>query len=391
MGHPMGHHPLYGRIPFPHRPPHPHLLPRLPPGMPLGMPLPHHQQYHRSYDHRHGDRSHGDNRDQYSATKKSEMLCDLKEDGSGFMNQKEKDWVIKVQLLQLHTTTPTIDDYYYHQYIKKKHDKAHNEEGVVAHSSDTPLTLPPPISGSNEDKKDKDCPLNFKDSLGKVSYGSISAPRKTIDTGSPSLTSPRQDRGKRQYLLTIENMFIMVMKLEEMDTISVGVDKLSLDESSSSDGRGALVKDIFAYTGLSLTCGMEEKTDGEKFCRQLLAIKKGKKVFQRCLPYFDEGQSKAVLWCLTKSIKHLIKKDAIDNMLMSLLPAISGIILLLPFTDILNHVTILSRLVSSECVHHTFFFSYTSSFVTRGKELIRGQPNDEIIQWESLLNHFDNP
>lgn len=47
------------------------------------------------------------------SSKCSEMLCDLKPDGSGFMNRKEKEWIIKVQLMQLHTTTPETDDYYY--------------------------------------------------------------------------------------------------------------------------------------------------------------------------------------------------------------------------------------------------------------------------------------
>lgn len=32
---------------------------------------------------------------------------------AGIMTQKEKDWVIKIQLLQLHTDNPYVDDYYY--------------------------------------------------------------------------------------------------------------------------------------------------------------------------------------------------------------------------------------------------------------------------------------
>lgn len=47
------------------------------------------------------------------SSKLNELLCDLKPDGSGFMTQKEKEWIIKVQLLQLHTTTPEVEDYYY--------------------------------------------------------------------------------------------------------------------------------------------------------------------------------------------------------------------------------------------------------------------------------------
>jgi len=32
---------------------------------------------------------------------------------AGLMTQREKDWVIKIQLLQLHTDNPYVDDYYY--------------------------------------------------------------------------------------------------------------------------------------------------------------------------------------------------------------------------------------------------------------------------------------
>ena len=54
---------------------------------------------------------------QYSSnpmsSKLSEMLYDVKPDGSGFMTGKEKEWVIKVQLIQLHSSNPETDDYYY--------------------------------------------------------------------------------------------------------------------------------------------------------------------------------------------------------------------------------------------------------------------------------------
>lgn len=35
------------------------------------------------------------------------------DDYAGLMTQKEKDWIIKIQLLQLQTDNPYIDDYYY--------------------------------------------------------------------------------------------------------------------------------------------------------------------------------------------------------------------------------------------------------------------------------------
>ncbi len=37
----------------------------------------------------------------------------MRADGSGFMTQKEKDWVIHIQLIQLQSSDPANDDYYY--------------------------------------------------------------------------------------------------------------------------------------------------------------------------------------------------------------------------------------------------------------------------------------
>ena len=46
-------------------------------------------------------------------SKRSGYLDEMRQDGSGFMTQKEKDWVIKIQLVQLQTTDPENEDYYY--------------------------------------------------------------------------------------------------------------------------------------------------------------------------------------------------------------------------------------------------------------------------------------
>ena len=37
----------------------------------------------------------------------------MKGDGSGFMTQREKEWVVRIQLLQLQGTDPANEDYYY--------------------------------------------------------------------------------------------------------------------------------------------------------------------------------------------------------------------------------------------------------------------------------------
>lgn len=38
---------------------------------------------------------------------------EVEDEYAGLMTQKEKDWIIKIQLLQLNTDNPYLDDYYY--------------------------------------------------------------------------------------------------------------------------------------------------------------------------------------------------------------------------------------------------------------------------------------
>ena len=44
---------------------------------------------------------------------RSKYVNEMKPDGSGFMTQKGKEWVIRIQLLQLQSPDPSNDDYYY--------------------------------------------------------------------------------------------------------------------------------------------------------------------------------------------------------------------------------------------------------------------------------------
>jgi len=43
----------------------------------------------------------------------SRMQYGEEDEYDGLMTQREKDWVIKIQLLQLHTDNPYVDDYYF--------------------------------------------------------------------------------------------------------------------------------------------------------------------------------------------------------------------------------------------------------------------------------------
>lgn len=174
---------------------------------------------------------------------------------ANLMSQRDKQWLIGIQLSQLNTGTPYIDDFYYTVFKERraklkgiKENKAHKDNQLnhplIQPKGHAQLVL---ISMTNkngtnqqrnqrerknsESNKDKDTPrtytpLQFENSLGKLQCGSVTAPRKIIDmdvvssdTGSPinSTIEISTQRKSRQILLHIETLYRIALKLEDLE------------------------------------------------------------------------------------------------------------------------------------------------------------------------------
>lgn len=178
------------------------------------------------------------------------------DDYANLMSNRDKQWLIGIQLSQLNTGTPYIDDFYYTVFKERKarlkgikENRAHKDNQL-----NHPLTQPRGhahlvlISMSNkngnnqqrnnqrerknsESNKDKETPrtytpLQFENSLGKLQCGSVTAPRKIIDmdvvgadAGSPLSTTLEisAQRKSRQILLHIETLYRVALKLEDLE------------------------------------------------------------------------------------------------------------------------------------------------------------------------------
>uniref|UniRef100_A0A1I8MEE3 mRNA decay factor PAT1 domain-containing protein n=1 Tax=Musca domestica TaxID=7370 RepID=A0A1I8MEE3_MUSDO len=142
---------------------------------------------------------------------------------ANLMSTRDKHWLIGIQLSQLNTDTPYIDDYYYTVYKERKtvqngslrHSQAHKDNQL-----NHPLTQPKGHAqlilvqlgnkngnrnGQQRERRNSDnhnnnqdmkvpmyvyTPLKFENSLGKLQYGSVTAPRKIIDAEIMSNESP---------------------------------------------------------------------------------------------------------------------------------------------------------------------------------------------------------
>ncbi|XP_063929726.1 protein PAT1 homolog 1 [Zophobas morio] len=151
---------------------------------------------------------------------------ETKDEYAGLMTNREKQWLLNIQMLQLNTGTPYFDDYYYTVFKERKaknnkenfpnernHRYQNNRQQRNNDRQDNNNTLTPRVY----------TPLQFENSLGKLQCGSVTAPRKIIDmdivTPDKDADSPvvvRDTRKTKQLLLELEALFSLLLKAEDL-------------------------------------------------------------------------------------------------------------------------------------------------------------------------------
>lgn len=180
---------------------------------------------------------------------------------ANLMSNRDKQFLITIQLMQLNTETPYFDDYYYTMYKDRQRRGVDNES--QAHRDNQmnhPFTQPKghaqmllrqfnnigkngmqnQKNGMGRERRNSESsqknekepptprtytPLQFENSLGKLQCGSVTAPRKIIDmeivgTGENGGQGSGNDLGtqkkSRQVLMNIETLYKIVLKLEDL-------------------------------------------------------------------------------------------------------------------------------------------------------------------------------
>ncbi|XP_045457993.1 uncharacterized protein LOC123668273 [Melitaea cinxia] len=171
---------------------------------------------------------------------------------AGLMTQREKQWLINIQMLQLNTGTPYIHDFYYTVFLERQANK--EKEGIKEAHKANQQNHPFYSGGEQETELRRErhnshrhnstgdeaprayVPTQFENSLGKLQCGSVTAPRKIIDvevvaepasgrqSRAPSVASttnpaevPREVRRTKQLLLDIEALYLILLRLEELN------------------------------------------------------------------------------------------------------------------------------------------------------------------------------
>jgi DNA topoisomerase 2-associated protein PAT1 len=176
---------------------------------------------------------------------------------ANLMSNRDKQFLITIQLMQLNTETPYFDDYYYTMFKERQRFRGIENESQAHRDNQLnhPFTQPKGHAqmllrqfnniGKNgmqnqknghgrerrnsesSTKNDKEnptprtyTPLQFENSLGKLQCGSVTAPRKIIDmevvSNAESSSQVASEKKSRQILMQIELLYKVVLKLEDL-------------------------------------------------------------------------------------------------------------------------------------------------------------------------------
>lgn len=278
------------------------------------------------------------------------------------MTQKEKDWVIRIQLLQLQTDDPYTDDYYYTTFVMRKlaeemqkknmeaatleiveregrgeiaggegkgrggEDGRRGSGEATGKSMEEPkLLLPPRVTLENRSY----IPVKFENSLGRITSSSVHNPRVLIDVGCRRSTLASESEGDgeeeegsassdasvresqerfRQLLMSIEDLYMVVLAIDEL-----GKAVLALPEEKRAtlyQERDAMIQVLYSRI-LYSPPGTNERPSFALLT--LSSIRKGKKLVGRSIPLFSLKRQQAVLLAILDELPFLLKRDAGDK------------------------------------------------------------------------------
>ncbi|KAL8564030.1 hypothetical protein ACOMHN_016319 [Nucella lapillus] len=217
------------------------------------------------------------------------------------MTKKEKDWIIKIQLLQLNTDNPYLDDYYYTYYVLRKQQR---ESG----STEGMERFLIPNLARIESKAY--APTQFEGSLGRLTTASVHNPRHIIDVTRGS--SPTDDTSKKNVSKELRKFRQLLMDIEKGYTLLLDIDDVEKKILAvAEDNRMPLfmerqekILQLYHY----FTCD-----ESIEQYMHILAVRKGRKLLGRVLPLFYKNQAHVALCILFHHMHALVRKDNSDD------------------------------------------------------------------------------
>ncbi|XP_045057645.2 protein PAT1 homolog 2 [Desmodus rotundus] len=303
------------------------------------------------------------------------------------MTRKEKDWVIKVQMVQLQSENPYLEDYYYQKYYQKLEKKEADEELLGRRNKVESLKLVTPYIQKAETYESV---VRIEGSLGQVAMSTCFSPRRAIDAvphGTPEPEMGAAGSQRLRVLSWIEKMFLQLLEIEE------GQNNGPPQPCYSEQQRNHVEK-LFQALKTQEQNNLEEAADG---FLQVLSVRKGKALVARLLPFLPQDQAVSLLLVITHHLPLLVKRDAADQVLQMLFKPLGNYISHLTFHELLQGLQGLMLLPpgSSErpvtvVLQNQFGISLLYALLSHGEQLVSLDPslvesNSDHIAWTDIV------
>ncbi|KAB0342899.1 hypothetical protein FD754_019825, partial [Muntiacus muntjak] len=306
---------------------------------------------------------------------------------ANLMTQKEKDWVVKVQMVQLQSENPRLDDYYYQEYYQKLEKKQADEELLGRRSRFESLKLVTPYvqkAGVYESV------VRIEGSLGQVAVSTCFTPRRAIDAvphGTQEQETAAASSQRLWVLYRIEKMFLQLLEIEDGQQDGPAQPRDSEQQSSR-------VEKLFQALKAQGQNNLEAADDG---FLQALSVGKGKALVARLLPFLRREQAVSLLLAITRHLPFLVKRDVADQALQMLFQPLSKCIRHLTFHELLQGLQGLMRLPpgSSErpitvVLQNQFGISLLYALLSHGEQLVSlnssiKEPSSDHSAWTDVV------
>ncbi|XP_043777138.1 protein PAT1 homolog 2 isoform X1 [Cervus elaphus] len=306
---------------------------------------------------------------------------------ANLMTQKEKDWVVKVQMVQLQSENPRLDDYYYQEYYQKLEKKQADEELLGRRSRFESLKLVTPYiqkAGVYESV------VRIEGSLGQVAVSTCFTPRRAIDAvphGTQEQETAAASSQRLWVLYRIEKMFLQLLEIEDGQQDGPAQPRDSEQQSSR-------VEKLFQALKAQGQNNLEAADDG---FLQVLSVGKGKALVARLLPFLRREQAVSLLLAITRHLPFLVKRDVADQALQMLFQPLSKCIRHLTFRELLQGLQGLMRLPpgSSErpitvVLQNPFGISLLYALLSHGEQLVSlnssiKEPSSDHSAWTDMV------
>ncbi|XP_070923034.1 protein PAT1 homolog 2 isoform X4 [Macaca nemestrina] len=306
---------------------------------------------------------------------------------ANLMTRKEKDWVIKVQMVQLQSINPRLDDYYYQEYYQKLEKKQVDEELLGRRNQVESLKLVTPYIQKAEAYESV---VRIEGSLGQVAVSTCFSPRRAIDAvphGTQEQDMEAASSQRLRVLYRIEKMFLQLLEIEEGW-------KYRPPQPCFSEQQSNQVEKLFQTLKTQEQNNLEEAADG---FLQVLSVRKGKALVARLLPFLAQDQAITILLAITHHLPLLVRRDVADQALQMLFKPLGKCISHLTLHELLQGLQGLMLLPpgSSErpvtvVLQNQFGISLLYALLSHGEQLVSldsslEEPNSDHTAWTDMV------